>query len=119
MEEMTVFEAAHIIGCDPTEARQRQHLEQAGSTAELEKLEAMAADRYPWKQHTDDSESYWVTVGQAAKILDLSVQRVKQLLDEDRLPYLLHRSGVRLMRRQQIDVVANARQSRELQTGNS
>ena len=71
------------------------------------------------EQHTDDSESYWVTVGQAAEILDLSVQRVKQLLDEDRLPYLLPRFGVRLMRRQQIDVVANARQSRELQTGNS
>lgn len=116
MEEMTVFEAAHIIGCDPTEAR--QHLEDAGFTAELEKLEAMAA-AITLEQHTDDSESYWVTVGQAVEILDLSVQRVKQFLDEDRLPYLLHRSGGPPDAPAADRRVANARQSRELQTGNS
>ena len=105
--EMTIFEAAAIVGCDPSEARHLVDRERA-------ELEALAVVRYPWKRHTDDPESYWVTVGQAAAILDLSVQRVKQLLDEDRLPYVPHRSGVRLMRRQQIEVLANARLSREL-----
>jgi len=51
---------------------------------------------------------------QAAQILGVSIQRVKQLLDKDFLPYLTHRDGTRLMRRQQLETVANARLSRRL-----
>ena len=45
---------------------------------------------------------------QAAEILDVSIQRVKQLLEKDFLPYAGHASGARLMRREQLLTVANA-----------
>ena len=120
MDELTIFEAANVIGCQPAAAQEL--LEPgglaSGSTvsATLEELEALAVEHYPWKQHTDDPDSYWVTVGQAATILALSVQRVKQLLDEDRLPSVAHHSGVRLMRRAQLETLANSRVARMLQS---
>jgi hypothetical protein len=48
-----------------------------------------ALDRYRWKANVDDPHSYWVTVKQAAAILGVSRQRVKQLLEADRLPYVV------------------------------
>jgi hypothetical protein len=58
---------------------------------------------YDWRGHLRDPQSYWVTVSQAARILHSSPSRVRRMLDEDRLPYVTHASGVRLMRRQQIE----------------
>ncbi len=52
---------------------------------------------------------------QAAEILGVSVQRVKQLLDKGFLPHVTHQSGARLMRREQLETVANARVARKLQ----
>ncbi len=108
----TVFDAAHILGCSPQEAKaplgQRRQLT-------LEKIETVALEHYPWRRHTHDPESYWVTVGQAAEILGVSTQRVKQLLAKNFLPYSVHKTGARLMRREQLETVANARLSRRLQ----
>lgn len=74
---------------------------------------------YPWKAHVDDPDSYWVTVKQAADVLGVSAQRVKQLLDADLVPHVTKTRGrgVRLMRREQLATVANARLSRRLRRG--
>jgi hypothetical protein len=65
----------------------------------------------------DDPDSYWVTVKQPSDILGLSTQRVKQYLDNDQVPYALHRNGTRLMRRAQLETVANTRTARRLRLG--
>ena len=104
----------HRLPAGHSTATSRARRLASGSTvsATLEELETLAVEHYPWKQHTDDPDSYWVTVGQAAEILALSVQRVNQLLDEDRLPHVAHHSGVRLMRRAQLKTLANSRAAR-------
>ena len=118
MDEVTIFEAAHVLGCPLATAREL--LEErglaigSGLTARLDDLEELAVTQYKWKAHIDDPDSYWVTVSQAAEILDLSTQRVKQLLGQDRLPHVEHHSGVRLMRRAQVEILANARVARVL-----
>ena len=121
MDGLTLFEAAHILGLPPEKARPplRQHgligprsQRVQGAAADVEQV---ALEHYPWRRHVSDPNAYWVTVQQAAEILDVSPQRVKQLLDKDFLPHVVHRSGVRLMRREQLHTVANARLSRRLQ----
>ena len=110
-QRVTVFDAAHILGCSP---RQAQALLARRRPLTLARVEALALEHYSWRRHTHDPESYWVTVSQAAEILGVSIQRTKELLDKDFLPYLTHKSGARLMRRQQLETVANARLSRRL-----
>ena len=58
--------------------------------------------------------SYLVTRRQAAPILGVIHSRVGQLVDDDRIPYKTTPSGRRLFRRQQLEVIANARLSRRL-----
>ena len=121
MEHLTILEAAHMLGLPPAEARHllydhqlaapRSHLVTATTAA----VEELAPVHYPWKQHVHDPQSYWLTVSQAAGILGVSVQRVKQFLEKDALPYETTNTGVRLMRRHQLEVVANVRLSRALQ----
>jgi len=108
---VTTFDAAHILGCSPGEAKA---LLARRRPLTLEEVEALALEHYSWRRHTHDPESYWVTVSQAAEILGVSIQRTKQV-DKDFLPYATHKSGARLMRRQQLETVANARLSRKLQ----
>lgn len=113
MEQVDAFEAARILGCGPDEACRFL----GGSRAPLDWVEELALQLYPWRRHLDDLDSYWCTVSQAAEqVLGLSVQRVKQLLDGDRIPYVTHVSGARLMRRAQLETVANARLARRLRT---
>jgi len=63
--------------------------------------------------HARDPYFYWVTTTQAAAILGISDVRVKQLLNAEKIPFERHRSGKRLMRRHQVEVIGNARQSRK------
>ena len=109
---VTAFEAARILGCSPQEAKALL----AGRRSTVEEVEALALEHYSWRRHTRDPDSYWVTVTQAAGVLGVSVQRVKQLLDKGFLPYVVHVSGARLMRREQVETVANARTARKLQS---
>ena len=69
-------------------------------------VESVALEYYPWRAHLRDPDSYWITVGQAADILGVSDAEVRQLLTHRRLPFSTHRSGVRLMRRRQIEEIA-------------
>ena len=111
MEHLTSFDAARVLGCTPAQAADLL----TGQPATLEHVERLALERYRWKAHVDDPNSYWVTVKQASDILGVSIQRVKQYLDNDQVPYVLHRNGTRLMRREQLETVANARAARRLQ----
>jgi excisionase family DNA binding protein len=74
-------------------------------------VENLAPQRYtpghPW----------FATNREAAQMLGVSRERVKQLVDAGRLPCVEYR-GHRYFRRQQIQVVANARNARWHQTGN-
>ena len=85
-----------------------------GQPATLETVERLAVQHYRWKVHVHDPASYWVTVKQAAEILGVSIQRVRQYLDNEQVPYVVHRNGVRLVRREQLETVANARAARRL-----
>ena len=73
-----------------------------GQTMTLDEVEALALSSYQWWRHLRDPRSYWVTASQAARLLHISPGVVRRLLDEKRLPYLVHSSGVRLMRRHEI-----------------
>lgn len=95
---------AHILGCSPGEARLLLH----GRRVTPGEVESVALKHYAWRRHLRDPESYWVTASQAASILRMSPQRVKQLLDERHLPFVMHASGVRLMRRAEIRAIRDA-----------
>ena len=75
-------------------------------------VENLALQRYtpghPWL----------ATNREAAQMLGVSRERVKQLVDAGRLPCLEYR-GHRYFRRQQIQVIANARNARWHETGNA
>lgn len=72
-------------------------------------VESVALECYPWRAHLRDPDSYWVTVSQAADILGVSDAELRQMLTYRRLPFFTHKSGVRLMRRQQIEEIAHHR----------
>ena len=69
-------------------------------------VESVALEYYPWRAHLRDPDSYWITVRQAADILGVSDAEVRQMLSHRRLPFSTHKSGVRLMRRRQIQEIA-------------
>jgi hypothetical protein len=99
----SVFDPAHVLGCSRQEAEALLN----GRRVTPGEVESVALKHYPWRRHVRDPESYWVTASQAAVLLRTSPQRVKQLLDGGRLPFVTHASGVRLMRRQQIRAIAD------------
>jgi len=69
-------------------------------------VESVALEYYPWRAHLRDPESYWITVSQAADILGVSDAELRRMLNQRRLPFYTHKSGVRLMRRRQIEEIA-------------
>ena len=103
---MTLAEAAHILGMLPW------HAELVGGIHyDLDAVEVGAQSRYRPGAHRHDRFSYWVGTAQAAEILGLSTARVKQLCAAGKIPYVFHRSGARLMRRHQVEGMANAREA--------
>jgi hypothetical protein len=96
------FDPVHVLVCSPEQAYQLFH----GRPVTPGEAEAIAEQSYPWRRHLHDPDSYWVTTSEAGRILGLSAHQVKRLLDLHRLPYIHHASGVRLMRRSQIEMLA-------------
>ena len=96
------FDPVSILGCTPDEARSvlKGHIVTPGE------VEAVARTYYPWRKHLRDDDSYWVVASQAASILRRSPGQVTALLQQRRLPYVTHRSGVRLMRRSDVEAYA-------------
>jgi predicted HTH domain antitoxin len=97
--ELTSEDAARILGCRPEEVSGMLD----DRAASLEYVEELALEHYRWRAHVDDPQSYWVTLKQAAAILGVSPQRVKNDLAQGLVPFVVHRDGVRLMRREQLE----------------
>jgi hypothetical protein len=110
--DRTVFDPARVLGCSLEQARRlmRGHVVTPGE------VESVALGAYRWRAHLRDPDSYWVTVSQAADILGVSVAELRRLLSQRRLPFFTHKSGVRLMRRQQIQEIARHRPHLSLMT---
>jgi excisionase family DNA binding protein len=100
------FDPIHILGCSREEAVELFR----GRPVTPGEAEAIAAGSYPWRRHLDDPESYWITTTEAARILEVTPREVTRLLDRGRLRHVRHASRVRLMRRDDIVAVAEARQ---------
>jgi excisionase family DNA binding protein len=96
------FDPARVLGCDRSQAESLLR----GKLVTPGEAESIAVRMYPWRRHLHDDDSYWITTSQAARILGVSAKRVRRLLDRHRLPYVRHRTGVRLMRREQIEALA-------------
>lgn len=105
--ERTMEGAAHILGMLPWQAE----LILGPGPYELEAVETAALEHYQPSAHRSDRFSYWLTSGAAAELMGVSPARVKRMVTADRLPYVTHRSGLRLLRRHQVEVIANARGS--------
>jgi hypothetical protein len=91
-----------ILGCTPEEAARLLR----GRPVTPGEVEAAARIHYDWRRHINDPESYWVTISQASRILGMRPKVVRKLLDNRRLPFITHASGVRLMRRHEIEAIA-------------
>ena len=88
----------HVLGCTPEEAARLLE----GRRVTPGEVEALAVIYYDWRLHAHDPESYWVTIGQAARILQISPVVVRTARGHDVLPHVRHESGVPLMRRHEI-----------------
>ena len=69
--------------------------------------EPLVAPRY-YRGH-----SYWLNTTEAAEVLGVTPSRVRQLVRRGFLPVVMH-AGHCYSRRQQVEVIANARESRKL-----
>src|SRR3954464_10375356 len=92
-----------ILGCTPEEAARLLR----GRPVTPGEVEAAARIHYDWRRHLNDPESYWLTISQASRILGMRPKAVRKLLDAGRLPSITHVTGVRLMRRHEIEAVAS------------
>jgi hypothetical protein len=97
--ESRTFNPALVLGCTEDEALELLH----GRRVTPGEVESVALTYYQWWRHLRDPRSYWVTTSQAARILHVSPSVVRRMLDNDRLPHMVHSSGVRLMRRDDIE----------------
>lgn len=115
---ITAAEAARILGCSRNHvyrlARQGR-LPRAGKPNgwgqyDREVVEALSLVALP---QLGGGHDYWATTTEAAEILGVSVERVRQLATTGRVPAVRH--GRRwVFRRDQLEVVANARDARKL-----
>lgn len=106
----SIEDAAHILGMLAWQAERILGF----GPYDLEAVEKAALEHYQPSAHRADRFSYWLTSGTAAELMGVSPARVKRMVTADRLPYVTHRSGLRLLRRHQVEVIANARGSRLL-----
>lgn len=108
--ELTIDGAGHVLGMLAWQAEKIL----GPGPYELEAVEKAALEHYQPSAHRADRFSYWLTSGTAAELMGVSPARVKRMVSADRLPYVTHHSGLRLLRRHQVVVIANARESRLL-----
>ncbi len=119
IDGVTLAEAAMILGCSvtgvrrliadgalpPTDRYRHRQLARAD-------VEVLALRIYRWRGHLDVAEAYWLTGQRAAGVLGVNVTRLNQLAVRGFLPFEVHADGPRLYRRQQLEVVAQARAAR-------
>lgn len=120
VDPVTLAQAARILGCSRSTVRRHFLAARLVShdgryehrTLSRAEDETLALELYDWRRHVDDPESYWLTSHQAAEMLGISRQRLGQVGDKGFLPFVRHRDGVRLYRREQLVTIANARPAR-------
>jgi excisionase family DNA binding protein len=113
MDPVSISEAAWILGCSRSTV---QRMMQDGrlpagdpyihgrlSKNDVEKVSSMV---YPWRRHLHDPWSYWVTGQDAADLLGIGQKRLERLALANRVPYVRHRDGTRLYRRNQLKNLA-------------
>ena len=83
------------------------HVRRAYDHAEVE---AYSLARIRWQRH--GPHPYWATSDEAAAELHCSRSNVAQMMLSGRLPYETAANGRRYVRRHQLDVIANARETR-------
>jgi predicted site-specific integrase-resolvase len=116
---ISLTDAAEILGC--SRATVRRHIlagrlesgdrDEPGSMSR-DAVEQLARRSYDWRKRLHDDQSYWLTGQRAADVLGVNRARLNQLADRGFVPYVTHDDGTRLYRREQLEVVANARQAR-------
>lgn len=116
---ITLDEAAHIVGCSRRTLVRHILAGRLPASGKHERrrvyraeTEALALQLPSSKMQFDADTSYWVSAKGAAAILGVNVSRLNQLVAAARVPFEVHASGRRLYRRQQVEVVANAREAR-------
>jgi excisionase family DNA binding protein len=109
---LTAAQAAAIIGVRPQTVHQwvlngrlPKLVRYQHGGLDLADVERLALQR--WRP----GHQYWITTTEAAQILKLSEGRVRQLVEGDRIPAVMH-EGRLLYRRAQIEVIAHARLTR-------
>ncbi|HET7735166.1 MAG TPA: hypothetical protein VFK52_04290 [Nocardioidaceae bacterium] len=93
------FDPVSILGCTPEEARTLLR----GRVITPGEVEAVARSVYNWRKHLRDDSSYWVVTSQAARILRIPPGEVAALLRRGLVPFVTDRTGVRLMRRRDVE----------------
>ena len=96
------FDPLLVLGCAPEDATDLMR----GRVVTPGETEGVALRTYRWRRHLHDPSSYWMTVGQAATLLDRPRSDVDRLIHEGRVPCCVHADGTRLLRRHQVVALA-------------
>jgi hypothetical protein len=114
VDAITQAEAAQILGCHVrtvgthiTAGRLQSAAKSMHRALSRADVEALACQVYPWWDHVDDEDSYWITARSARRILGVNHTRLNQLAVRGFVPFEVHADGTRLYRREQLEVVAN------------
>lgn len=83
------------------------HVRRAYDHAEIEALSLSRPRKVRHEPHP-----YWATTEEAAAVRGVSYSNVPLMMLSDRLPYETAANGRRYMRRHQLEVIANARDTR-------
>jgi excisionase family DNA binding protein len=89
------FDPLAILGCSLEQAQ----IWLRGRRVTPGEVEAAAAKHYRWRAHLNDEAPYWVTVGQAARLLQVPRSEVLRMLASGSVQHIRHVSGTRLIRR--------------------
>lgn len=126
MDPVTLAEAAKILGCSGAGVRRRVLAGQLPMVPRYrhralprQDVEHLALREYHWRVNLDYERSYWLTGSRAGGLLGVSRSRLGQLSDAGQVPFERHVDGSRLYRREQLEVVAQARRLRWLRQGSS
>lgn len=113
---LTAAQAADIIGVTPASVYRLVHQGRLPKSVkgqraglDLEAVEHASLERF--RSRRRGGHPYWATIREAAEILDVSQNRVHQLVGAGRLPAVRH-AGTWVFRRQQVEVITNAREAR-------
>lgn len=119
IDPVTLDEAALILGCSRSGVRRLIASGRLPSTDRYRHrqlaradVEALALRIYRWRQHLNDVDPYWLTGQRAAVVLGVNVTRLNQLVARGFVSFEVHADGTRLYRREQLAVVAKARDAR-------